>query len=175
MENFSRRSKTPHLVSSYCRKCEAKRCLESYYRNREIRLLSASQWKKKNKDRCRALARESYARNKETRKAKVFEYIKENREKHNAWTKVTAKRNPSGGRFRVALRRARIKRASPMWTTKEMITDIKFWYRLCPKGWHVDHIHPLGGKKSSGLHVPWNLQVLPASLNLAKWRHEIHV
>jgi hypothetical protein len=32
----------------------------------------------------------------------------------------------------------------------------------------VDHEIPLQGENISGLHVPWNLQVIPASKNQSK-------
>jgi hypothetical protein len=32
----------------------------------------------------------------------------------------------------------------------------------------VDHVHALRGKNFSGLHVPWNMQVIPSSINARK-------
>lgn len=34
--------------------------------------------------------------------------------------------------------------------------------------WHVDHVIPMCGETVSGLHVWYNLQLLPTSINLSK-------
>jgi hypothetical protein len=68
-------------------------------------------------------------------------------------------------RYREALHRARLLQATPAWTDLQKIKEI---YARCPAGYHVDHIHPLNGEYVCGLHVPENLQYLPALDNIKK-------
>ena len=51
--------------------------------------------------------------------------------------------------------------------------EIAAIYAACPKGFHVDHIHPLKGENFSGLHVPWNLQYLTSEENQRKYNRLI--
>ena len=85
---------------------------------------------------------------------------KARRKKHN---------NSEEGRATVnaisAKRRASKLQRTVGWTELKKIKD---FYKLCPPGYHVDHIIPLQGKLVSGLHVLANLQYLPAAENLSK-------
>ena len=69
-------------------------------------------------------------------------------------------------------RQARVKRATPSWADLEAIKKIYIKRQDVSDGTgiehHVDHIVPLLGKNVCGLHVPWNLQVIPAADNLSK-------
>lgn len=54
---------------------------------------------------------------------------------------------------------------TPKWVDQKAILEV---YKNNPPNHHVDHIVPLCGKNVSGLHVPWNLQSIPADDNIKK-------
>lgn len=58
--------------------------------------------------------------------------------------------------------------ATPPWINWEMIQQMRQIYTSAKPGEHVDHIVPLKSPYVCGLHVPWNLQVIPAKQNLSK-------
>lgn len=76
-----------------------------------------------------------------------------------------------------AARKKAIKQATPSWLTAIQRAQIAEQYdialaRTIQTGvpHEVDHIYPINGTNSRGLHVPWNLQVLTAADNNAKRR-----
>ena len=110
---------------------------------------SIARWEIKNGAATPAL-KSSYAR----------KYRVNNRDKFNAWS---------------AFRHAAKLQATPPWLTAEHLRQIEAFYieakRLEAQDGikrHVDHVYPLQGKTVSGLHVPWNLQILTATDNVKK-------
>lgn len=66
-----------------------------------------------------------------------------------------------------------IKNATPPWLDKSELDKImsertKLNILDGPGSWAVDHIVPLQGDIVSGLHVPWNLEIIPARKNSKK-------
>lgn len=100
---------------------------------------------------------------------------KENREKQNASHSKYKKNNRGKDAANVAKRRASKLKRTPPWLTKNQLLQIQKFYILAKQKtkqtgvkYHVDHIVPLQGKDVSGLHVPWNLQIIPAIQNMQK-------
>lgn len=83
--------------------------------------------------------------------------------------------NPAKKAYYTALRRSLHKKATPKWLTKNQKQEMKqlyIWAKelrwLSDEPLHVDHIIPLENELVCGLHVPWNLQLLPRSENFKK-------
>ena len=110
--------------------------------------------------KARKEGREAYLRHREKRIKAAVQWAKENRHMANA---------------NIAAYKAAKKNAAPPWLTEDHFWMMQQAYELARDrsdilgfAWHVDHIVPLRGKNFSGLHVPWNLQVIPGSLNCSK-------
>lgn len=147
-------------------------------------------WLKANPEKRKAYYQEFYAKHrvrllaqdKAAREANIEKFLERERaslEKRKERKEITARlwreANPHKIAKTAALRRARIARRTPKWLTVddfEMIDAIYECAQWMTKSTgtphHVDHEIPLKGRLVSGLHVPSNLQVLPATDNLKK-------
>lgn len=162
----------PGKSAEYCKKWrdenpeKSKNANRVWYENNRAKKLSDDKLRREsNLQKFLERERASYERNRESAIAKNAKWRSENKP---AITAYTAKR-----------RSAKAER-TPIWLSSEQHEAILKFYidaaELTEKTGalhHVDHIVPLRGKTVSGLHVPWNMQILTAIENLKKNnRHE---
>lgn len=117
--------------------------------------------------------REYYERNKEAVVARAQARPDGDKRRYKNNHKVA---NPDMYKELVSLRRRRFRQATPNWLTATQRMEIRLKYRLAIElsratgiRHAVDHIIPLQGEEVCGLHVPWNLQVIPQTENLKKY------
>ena len=127
--------------------------------------------------------RSYYHEHKEEDRIKRVEYFQKYRDENKDKSQEKYKRHyaayPDYYQVKSRLRQFGQIQATPKWLTKEQKLAISMVYREARKLTKltgvkhvVDHIGPLNGKNSCGLHVPWNLQVIPEEENLRKGRKE---
>jgi hypothetical protein len=90
-------------------------------------------------------------------------------------SKKWKRNNPGKINAMSAKRRAALLQATPPWLNRSQWQAIESVYieanrisRETGKPYHVDHVQPLQSNVVCGLHVPWNLQILPGHENLVK-------
>ena len=160
VSNFSKQKTSKDGLSNICKVCDSLRGKRYYNENREQVLKRTSEYQKKNPH---------------VRRKAGLDYYYRNRESCLAYRKEWSRLNPDKICAQASARRFRIRKAMPKWLTKEHKSEIQDFYWLSRdlklvtgEDYHVDHIIPLSNKNVCGLHVPWNLQVIPSDINLRK-------
>lgn len=125
-------------------------------------------WAEANKDLIKARNKKYREDNQEYFKDYNHRWSQDNKEHKALYNRKYLENNRELFVAKAAKRRASKLQRTPTWLSPEHLNEIKEMYQTSPQGYHVDHIVPLQGANVSGLHVPWNLQHLPASDNLQK-------
>lgn len=151
----------------FCPMCEEYLTLESFNKNKAR--------KDGVQSLCKGCFKQAQRKYLDNNRDKVLAGLREYREKNKANSKNYRAANLHKAAFRQRTRTARKSQAKPSWLSSKQLSDIADFYwlandlgKVSGEVYHVDHIVPLKGKNVCGLHVPWNLQILPADLNLSK-------
>lgn len=152
-------------MNKICGRCNLDKPLSDFNKKKSGRL--GVNWMCRN---CQKLNGSKYYQD---NKQRISQYRENSGEKHRQreWRKA----NQGVKNFHTAAYRAKLKQATPKWLNVDQLKEIKDLYKLARKlsiatgiSHHVDHIMPLNGENLSGLHVPWNLQILDFRDNIRK-------
>lgn len=166
------RSRNPEKAKDVARRAAAK----SYAEEPEKWKARTRKWYAANKERATAYHKAYRALKREEKKAYFRKYYEENADHLKARAKVNGvlwcSRNPAASRAKSMRHTAAKQRATPKWANHEEIDRV---YEECVRveqqtgvQHHVDHVVPLQGKTVSGLHVEYNLQIMPGRENQSK-------
>lgn len=144
-------------LASQCKSCHYLGTRRYAVKNKEACYRRTREWRAKSGDAIKAYCAKKYAENPE-----FYKYLSV------AWRKANkAKMLASNARQRAVRLRAMVSWADET-RIFEMYDRASRVSKCTGFVWHVDHIVPLQGKTVCGLHVPDNLRVIPAKINLKK-------
>lgn len=179
--------KNPEVKTKKCSKCLEEKSFSEFYRDsrnldgmrswcKSCYVFSQKKWNTRNK--------ENYTRNNKSwrnfhkleLREKRLRYLSSKegstrvRETEAVWRKTSPRY-----KAKVLNRKAAVKERTPVWARSLMRDYIPVMVELRDLmtkrtgiRHEIDHVIPLQAKQVSGLHVPWNLQIIPASENHKK-------
>lgn len=164
-----------------------------YARHKARHRAGVREWAKKNPDKVKNIRSRAYRKHAEEikehhrvqwqehprteeqkraaiRRAKAW--MQNNRERRREIARAWVRNHPADALAACRRRQTQKLHATPSWVDQEAIKQIyQEAHAMSERDgikYHVDHIVPLRGKNVCGLHVPWNLQIIPASENMRK-------
>lgn len=180
---FNKRTRNKDGRRADCKSCQRNDNMRYRRDNPEKCREQGRRWRQANPEKVNELARNFRKKNKNyityirNWEAKNPEKTAEMKAKHG---KKSAKKyresHPERLRYSESMRRGQKLNATPNWLSQEQKNYIKQFYKARKElslfygiVYHVDHIEPLKGATSCGLHVPWNLQLLSSEENQKKY------
>lgn len=162
-------------VTSWCRPCDLQKSADRYAKNRDRYAAQKKRYAADNKGKIKKIRAEWYLQNREKVLLKNAQWSALNKERHRELSKLWQKANTARVNMHTANYRALKMKAAPKWLSAIELAQIHEMYDIAfactvqtGVEHHVDHIHPLRGNGFNGLHVPWNLRVIPAYENRSK-------
>lgn len=168
-----------------CKDCMKQEKRESYLKNKDKLIAQAKERYRENKEKicearrirraenpeaARAYSRAQYQKHRGKALANKARHYRDNKDVKEAYDKSRRHiKNLQRNSFRAG-------KAMPDWLSASQIKDMEMIYKKAremnvecgERKFAVDHIVPINGKNVSGLHVPWNLQILTFSENSSK-------
>lgn len=169
--------KRGHVASRYmatraCVQCHAEAAHAWKEANPEKHRTNLNTWKKKNPDKHSSYVKNARQKNPSLYNAHSKAWAQRNPEKRKRVAADYSKKNLDKILANTNARRARLLSACPSWVSKQDIQKIYVARKQISLDTgllhHVDHVVPLRGKAVCGLHVPWNLRIIPAKENFQK-------
>jgi 5-methylcytosine-specific restriction endonuclease McrA len=171
IESFGKSTAFKDGVNSSCKSCHNLKAKAWADSNRDKTRGYTNQWKKSNPDK----VKDYNIINSKSQSILKLKWLKNNPEKVSNSCRKWRKSNPGKVNHNHAKRRTAKLNCTPKWLTVDDLQKIQDFYIEAAKrtrdtgvSHQVDHIIPLQGKTVSGLHVPWNLQILTKVENSSK-------
>lgn len=173
--NFQMDRHKPDGLRPDCKTCARTRRRAVYLRRRDAELAATKLYAKSRPEQTKLNSRRRYEKRVSTLDGRnkmrdnASQWRARNLEQCRSYDAKWMRDNPGDNAAKAALARARRRLAAPKWLTREQRAEMRQLYKnAAAAGMHVDHILPIAGREARGLHVPWNLQILPAEENLKK-------
>lgn len=173
-----------------CKTCMKQKDKFWYINNKEKKEISVKKWRRNNRDKIKKYNKNFYMNHPDAsaryRRKWRSKNLKRDQETQRNWSRRNKnkicqyaanfrKRCPHKVIAIKAKQRAKRLKRAPQWLTKDDLRFMAIFYKEAKRltvetgiRYEVDHIIPLQGKNVSGLHVPWNLQVITESENCSK-------